>query len=202
MQETFKVFGFKPWGVTDDAFVYNGNRIPFSEMDYFKIVSVPSSSILGNNNGVVQGHYGGKEILCPFKFADRDAAFEAINYIQEKIDASHGLTRKYKYKLISQTGTTMEVYDSYVIVNQIKNNSIVTRMVKGTVSTEIRVRISDIVSVVFKEQLTTKDNVSILLTYIDHTKGKNSTKNKCEISVPLSQLATAKVVVQHIEDRR
>ena len=148
MNANFKAFGGKAWGVTDDAFVFNGQRIPYSEMTYFKLITTPTTPL---TNGVAQGGYNGKILTCAFKHADKATAHQAINFVAEKIEAAHGVVKDYKYKITAHTGTTLEVYENYVIINHMQVGSLMANIARGGALGGKRINYTDLTSVQFRE---------------------------------------------------
>ena len=148
MNANFKAFGCKAWGVTDDVFVFNGQRIPYSEMAYFKLITTPTT---GLTNGVAQGVYNGKILTCGFKHGDKELAHQAINFVTEKIEAAHGVVKDYKYKITAHTGTTLEVYENYVIISHMQVGSLITNIVRGGALGGKRINYTDLTSVQFRE---------------------------------------------------
>ena len=68
MNEEFKAFGGKAWAVTDDALIYAGTKIPFSDLASINLVTTPTTPL---TNGVAQAVYGGKVCTLAFKYADK-----------------------------------------------------------------------------------------------------------------------------------
>ena len=91
MNEEFKAFGGKAWAVTDDALIYAGTKIPFSDLASINLVTTPTSPL---TNGVAQAVYGGKVCTLAFKYADKARAHSAIDFIKSKVDEAHGVVKK------------------------------------------------------------------------------------------------------------
>ncbi len=118
----------KPWGVTDNYFIYNKVEISYVDLDYFKLITTPSTPL---TNGVAQYKRDSKVVSCAFLYKDKERAHKAIQYVEEKIKEYHGETAQYKYKLTSHTGTTLEVYDDYFILNHMQVGSLLTNIARS-----------------------------------------------------------------------
>ena len=202
MNAEFKAFGGKPWGVTDEAFVFNGNKIPYSEMTYFKLITTPTTPL---TNGVAQGGYNGKVLTCAFKYADKSAAHQAINFVAEKIEAAHGVVKDYKYKLTAHTGTSLEVYDSYVIINHMQVGSLTTNILRGGALGGKRINFADLTSVQFREPSgMTVGFIQFAYPGSIESKGGITDMINDENSIPIqpSMVAEAREIVKFIETRK
>ena len=202
MNYNFKAFGTKAWGVTDDYFLYDGMRIQFNQMTYFKLVSTPTTSL---TNGVANGEYDGKTIVCAFKYADKESAHMAINYVSEKIQEAQGNVKDYKYKLLAHTGTTLEVYDTYVIINHMSVGSITTNILRGGALGDKRINFTDMTAIQFREPAgMTVGFIQFAYAGSVESKGGVTDMLNDENSIPIqpSMVNQAKEIVQFIEKRR
>ena len=147
MNLSFKAPGLnKNWSVSDNSLTIGNTEYPFSEISSFKLVT-SASAILP---GVAQGFHNGKLIQCAFKFADRVTATQAIAFIQEKIDEAQGTEKNYKYKLTAPTGSTLEVYDTYLIINHMQVGFMSNAMNGGALGGK-RIDFKNLTSVQFRE---------------------------------------------------
>lgn len=202
MNANFKAFGGKAWGVTDEEFIFGGKGIPFSEMGYFKLITTPTTPL---TNGVAQGEHKGKILTCAFKHADKALAHQAISFVSEKIEEAHGVVKDYKYKITAHTGTTLEVYDSYVIINHMQVGSLLTNIARGGTLGGKKINFSDLTSVQFREpsgmtvgfiQFAYPGSLESKSGVIDMINDENS------IPIQPSMVAEAREVVDYIETRR
>ena len=148
MNEEFKAFGGKAWAVTDDALIYAGTKIPFSDLASINLVTTPTTPL---TNGVAQAVYGGKVCTLAFKYADKARAHSAIDFIKSKVDEAHGVVKNYRYKLLSHTGSYLEVYDDYVMLYFMPVGSLLGNIARGGVTGGKKIAFSDITSIQFKE---------------------------------------------------
>ena len=131
MNEEFKAFGGKAWAVTDDALIYAGTKIPFSDLASINLVTTPTTPL---TNGVAQAVYGGKVCTLAFKYADKARAHSAIDFIKSKVDEAHGVVKNYRYKLLSHTGSYLEIYDDYVMLYFMPVGSLLGNIARGGVT--------------------------------------------------------------------
>lgn len=202
MEANFDAIGCKPWGVTDDAFIFNGQRIPYSEMTYFKLISTPTTVL---TNGLAHGGYNGKVLTCGFRHADKTTAHQAINFAAEKIEEAHGVVKDYKYKIIAHTGTTLEVYDTYLVINHMQVGSFLTNFARGGALGGKKINFTDLTSVQFREpsgltvgfiQFAYPGSIESKCGLIDMINDENS------IPIQPAMVGEAREVVDFIEKRR
>ncbi len=202
MNARFKAMGCKPWGVSEDAFIFNGKEIPYSEMTWFKLISTPVTAL---TNGVAHGTHNGKVLICAFKYADKALAHQAINYAAEQIEKAHGVIKDYKYKLTAHTGTGLEVYDSYVIINHMQVGSLITNISRGGALGGKRINFTDITSVQFREPSgLTVGFIQFAYPGSIESKGGVTDMINDENSIPIqpSMVAEAREIVNYIETRK
>ncbi len=202
MDANFKAFGCKSWGVSDDAFIFNGRKIPYSEMTFCKLVSTPST---GLTNGIVQAGHNGKNLTCAFKYADKELAHQAINFAVEQIDLAHGVVKDYKYKLTAHTGTSLEVYDSYLIINHMQVGSLTANILRGGALGGKRINFTDLTSVQFREPSgITVGFIQFAYPGSVESKGGIVDMLRDENSIPIqpSMVAEAREIVAYIETRK
>lgn len=204
MNATFKGkgFGVKEWTVTDDHLIFKGENIPYEKLGFFNLVTTPTTSF---TNGVVQASYNGKILTLSFSFDQKAKAHEAVEFVKEKIDASNGIEKNYKFLLTSRTGSKLEVYDDYVILYFMPVGSLMANIARGGNIGGKRIDISDITSIQFKEP----SGISvgfIQFSYpgsLDRKDGViGAVNDENTIVVDNSNLAKAKEVVDFIESRR
>lgn len=137
----------KNWSVSDTALTIGNTEYPFSELSTFKIITSASAML----PGVAQGNTkSGKLIQCSFKFADRVVATQAIAFIQEKIETAQGKIKDYKYKLTAHTGTTLEVYETYIVINHMQVGFMANAINGGALGGK-KIDIKNLTSVQFRE---------------------------------------------------
>lgn len=202
MEMCFKAFGSKGWGVKEDVFVYNGKEIPYSELTFFKLVTTPTTSL---TNGVAQAGHNGKILVCGFKYSDKEAAHEAINYISEKIEQAQGVFKSYKYKFTSHTGTTLEVYEEYIIIYHMQVGSLITNVARGGTLGGKRINYSELTAIQFKEpsgvtigfiQFAYPGSIENKGGVIDMLNDENS------VPVQLEKVGQAREIVEYIENQK
>lgn len=193
----YKAFGYKDWSVTDESLIYNKMMIPFSELTYFKLMDVPASSL---TCGRIEAMYEGKSLDCMFEFARKDEVLKIVNFVSEKIEAAKGVEKDYKFKLLAHTGTTLEVYDSYVIINFMPT----TILGNGSLGDK-RINFADITSVQFREPAGMSCGF-IQFAYPGSTESKGGVIDAIndENSVPIqpAMVEEARKIVKYIEKRR
>ena len=202
MEANFKAFGCYPWGVTDDALIFNYQRIQYSKMTYFKLISTPTTLL---TNGVAQGEYNGEVFTCGFKYADKTTAHQAINFVAEKIEEAHGVVKDYKYKIIAHTGTTLEVNDTYVVINHMHVGSFLTNVARGGALGGKKINFTDLTSVQFREPSgLTVGFIQFAYPGSIESKGGIIDMINDENSIPIqpAMVGEAKEVVDFIEKRR
>ena len=202
MNAEFKAFACKAWGVTDEAFVYGNEKIPFSEMTVVKLVTTPTTPL---TNGVVQAYYGDKILTCAFPFSQKESAHEAVSFAEEQIEASQGIVKDYKYKITAHTGTTLEVYEDYVIINHMHVGSSLVNIVNGGAVGNKRINYEDMTSIQFREpsgmtvgfiQFAYPGSIESKAGVLDMLDDENS------IPIQPSMVEQAREIVDFIEKRR
>lgn len=202
MEVNFKAFGCKEWGVTDTHFIYGSQEIPYSELGYFKLITTPTT---GLTNGVAQGTYNGKVLTCGFKYADKQMAHQAINYVAEKIEEANGVVKDYKYKLLAHTGSTLEVYDKYLVINHMQVGSLMTNIARGGALGGKKINFTDLTSVQFREPSGfTVGFIQFAYPGSIENKGGITAMINDENSIPIqpNMVEQAREIVQFIENKR
>lgn len=201
MNLSFKAPGFnKNWSVSDNSLTIGNTEYPFSEVSSFKLVT-PASAMLP---GVAQGYCNGKLIQCAFKFADRVTATQAIAFVQEKIDNAHGKEKNYKYKLTAHTGSTLEVYDTYLIINHMQSG-FMSNAVNGGALGGKRIDLKNLTSIQFREPSGfTVGFIQFAYPGSIESKGGVSAMINDENSIPIqpSLVEQAREIVDFIQKRK
>lgn len=204
MNETFKGkgFGIKEWTITDEYLIFKGENIPYKNLDYFNLVTTPTTSL---TNGIVNASYHGKVLTLAFAYNQKEKAHEVVEFVQEKINRAHGIEKDYKYLLTSKTGSKLEVYDDYVILYFMPVGSLIANIARGGNTGGKRINIEDITSLQFKEP----SGVSvgfIQFSYpgsVDRKDGVvGAINDENSIVVDNNNLTKAKEVVMYLEKRR
>lgn len=148
MNEKFKVFTCKPWCVNDENFIWNKEAISYSDLRTINVVTVPFTMI---TNGVAQAmHKDGRVLTLAFTCTDRERAFNAIDFAIEKIEKANGKYVEPKFYLRAHTGTTLKVFEDYIIINFLPINSLVSNIANGGGRGDKRINLIDLTSVQFK----------------------------------------------------
>ena len=202
MNEEFKAFGGKAWAVTDDALIYGREKFPFSELSSINLVTTPTTPL---TNGVAQAVQNGKVCTLAFKYADKARAHSTIEFIKAKIDEAHGVTKNYKYKLLSHTGSSLEVYDDYVILYFMPVGSLLGNIARGGVTGGKKIAFSEITSIQFKEPAGMSVGF-IQFSYAGSAENKGgviaAVNDENSITFQPNQLPLAQEIVSFIEKRR
>lgn len=202
MNEKFKVFGSKDWGISDEHFVFNGANIPYEELKSISLVITPATPLTG---GVVQAVHNGKTLSLAFKYADKQRAHAAVEFAKEKIDGIHGITHQYKYKLIAHTGTKLEVYEDYLIIYFMQTGAMLANAMRGGALGGKKIEFSDLTSIQFREPAgATVGFIQFAYPGSVENKGGLVAAINDENSIPFQphDLALAQEIVSFIEARR
>ena len=193
--------GTKKFIITDDKLIYGKDEYSYASLNKITMIVTPSPI----TNGVAQIILDGKARQLVYRFADRDRAAKAFDYANSKIDEAHGVTKNYKYRLQAHTGTSLEVYDTYLILTFMATGSILSNIAKGGANGAKRINFADITSVQFKEpagmsvgfiQFAFPGSGESKAGVIDAINDENS------IPVQPSDLVLARQIVDYIETRR
>lgn len=200
----FQPPGIKVFGVVDDAILYGNENIPFSEIVSINLATAPTPL----TNGVAQMQAKGKIYQLCYKFADRERAAKAIAYAKEKIDAVNGIKKDWKYHISAHTGTTLEVYDTYLIINFMRTGGIGTmtaNILSGGTTGGKRINFSDITAIQFKEPAGMTVGF-IQFAYPGSREMRDSVVAAIndENAIPVSpqNLEEARKIVEYIENKR
>lgn len=193
--------GTKGFKITDIGLIYGKEEIPYKDLSAIVMLIAPSPI----TNGVAQVTINGKVKQLAYKFKDRERAAQAFSFANERIAEANGTAKDYKYRLQAHTGSSLEVYETYLILDFVATGSIVANLAKGGSDGGKRINFTDITAIQFKEP------AGISVGFIQLT-FPGSGENKAgvvasindENSVPVSpqNLQLAREIVTYIEQRR
>ena len=202
MNETFKALGGKPWTVTDDALIYSGKKALFSELSSINLVTTPTTPL---TNGVAQAVHNGKIYTLAFKYADKARAHSAIDFVKSKIDEAHGTVKDYKYKLLSHTGSYLEVYDDHIILYFMPVGSLLGNIARGGTTGGKKIAYRDMTSIQFREPSGMAVGF-IQFSYPGSVENKGgviaAVNDENSIAFQPNQLPLAQEIIHFIEARR
>lgn len=200
----FQPLGIKVFGISDNAVIYGKEHIPFSSISSIALITAPTPL----TNGLAQMMYNGKVYQLCYKFADRERAASAIGYAKEKIEAAKGLSKNYKYRLNAHTGTTLEVYETYVVLNHVRMgglNTLTANVLTGGSTGGKRINFIDITAIQFKEPAgMTVGFIQFAYPGSGEARGGVVDAINDENAIPVSpqNYAQAREIVDYIEKRR
>lgn len=193
--------GTKKFTITDDKLIYGNDEYNYKDLSPITLLVTPTPI----TNGVAQVVVNGKVKTLGYKFADRERAAAAINYANQQIEKAHGIKKDYKYRLQAHTGTSLEVYDSYLIINFMAAGNVVSNIAKGGANGGKRINFADLTAIQFKEPAGVSVGF-IQFAYPGSTelKGGVVAAMNDENSIPVSpqNLQQAREIVDFIENRR
>lgn len=156
-------------------------------------------------NGVAQVVIGGRPKQLAYKFADRERAAQAFAFANGKINAAKGIVKNCKYELQAHTGTSLEVYDTYLVLHFMETGAIVANIAKGGTNGGKRINFADLTAIQFKEPAGMSVGF-IQFAFPGSVENKNGVFAAIndENSIPVSpqNLALAREIVEFIENRR
>lgn len=197
----FSALGGKAWAVTDDGLLYGKEIVPYSEIDNIKLLS-PCNVPL--TNGIITFTTKGLTHNLLYSFEDRIKALEMMEDANARIDNAHGVKKEYKYRLLSKSGSSLEVYDDYILIEHMPLGGI-ANVLRGGGTGKKRLNISEITSIQFKEPSGVAVGF-IQFSYpgsIDNKGGVTGAVNdENSIVFEPSQLSLARQIVEYIEERR
>ena len=200
----FQPPGIKVFGVTDNSVIYGKEEIPFAKIDSIALMTAPTPL----TNGVAQMRANGKLYQLCYKFADRERAASAINYAKSKLAEAQGVQKNYKYCISAHTGTTLEVYDTYLILNFMRTGGLRTvtaNVYSGGGTGGKRINFADITAIQFKEPAgVTVGFIQFAYPGSGEVRGGVIDAINDENAIPVSpqNLSVAKEVVEYIEKKR
>lgn len=202
MNEEFRAIGSQAWSITDNYLVVGSQNIAYSELEYIKLITTPTTPL---TNGVVGAGYNGEILTLAFKHADKDRAHCAIDFAKRKIDEANGIIRNYKYHLLAHTGTVLEVYDDYVIITFMQTGSLLTNIARGGALGGKRIDFENLTAVQFREPSgLTVGFIQFAYPGSIESKGgiTNAINDENSIPVQPKDVALAREIVAFIERRR
>lgn len=201
MDERFKPWLKKLWGVTDEGVIFEKSLIPYSKQPHIKIVTSPS--IFTDGTGLLT--FDGRTEVISWENKDRERAAQAINFANQHSDAASGVDEGRKYMLTSHTGTTLAVYEDYVVLDFVPSGSIVANALRGGGTGGKQISMDDISAIQFKEPSGMTVGF-IQFTYPGSGESKQGVRDALQdensILISPENLATAREVVAYIEKRR
>lgn len=203
MNEYFAGPGFnKNFTFTDIGIEVNGKTVKYEEIDDLRIVTAPGLMTPGL---LRYTPHGGKVAQLAYAFKDRERMADVISKAKEIIDMKHGVQNKYLYKLQAHTGTSLEVYEEYVVIYFMETGAYFANSLKGGANGGKRIDIENITSIQFKEP----GGVTVGFIQFEYP---GSIGNKAglvaaindENSIPVSpqNLELARQIVEFIEKQR
>lgn len=193
--------GTKKFTITDTKLIYGNEAFDYKDISRITLLVTPTPLI----NGVAQVTLNGKVKNLAYKFADRERAAAAIDFANQKIDEAHGVQKDYKYRLQAHTGTSLEVYENYLIISFMSVGNVVSNIAKGGANGGKRINYADLTAIQFKEPAGMSVGF-IQFAYPGSTelKGGVIAAMNDENSVPVSpqNLQQAREIVNYIEQRR
>ncbi|MDE6373454.1 MAG: SHOCT domain-containing protein, partial [Clostridia bacterium] len=175
----------------------------YSNLKTINIVSVPFTMM---TNGVAQAiHKDGRVLTLAFACADKERAFKAIDFAIEKIEKANGTYKESKFHLRAHTGTSLKVFDDYLLINFLPINSIFSNIANGGGRGDKRINFIDITSIQFRTPAgITAGYIQFAYPGSTEIKGGINEALNDENSVPIQyHLADkAREIVEYIEQRR
>lgn len=199
MEKIFKDIGSRPWGVTDDHFLYGKKKFAYGELDYIRLVNLGGIIMGGTLNFSVKG----KIYTGNFRWRDYPTALEAVRFATEKMEEAKGIVKNYKYFLWSHTGTKLEVYDTYLVIYFMPSGNF-SNLVRGGDLGGKRIDFVDITSVQFKEVTTAIGFIQFSYAGSVESKGGVQSAVNDENTIPFrsNQEKEAKEIYDYIIARR
>ncbi len=200
----FQPLGVDVFGVVDNGVVYGDLLFPFNIIDSITLVTAPTAL----TNGVARMVSGDKFYQLVYKFSDRERAVPALNYAIEKVEEAHGMKKNYRYHLRAHTGTTLEVYDTYLVINFMRTGGVGTVMANvysGGGTGGKRINFADLTAIQFKEPAgVTVGFIQFVYPGSNEVRGSVMAALDDENSIPVSpqNLALARQIVEYVEKMR
>ena len=206
MYEEFKAsgIGIKPWAVTDEGISYKGKMFKYAEIGNFSLITTPST---GLTNGVINLQSKtsrGAEVLA-FKYADKERAHKIIDFVNQKIQEANGIAKDYKFIMRAHTGTSLEVYETYLVLKHMQVGSLLTNIARGGALAGKKINYSDLTSVQFREPAgLTVGFIQFAYPGCVESKGGITDMLNDENSIPVqpSDIMLARQIVEYIEQRK
>lgn len=203
MQAFFKSGLHKQFTFYDQGIVIGKEKYWYQEVVELKMISSPSA-IFGV--GELQCSVAsGKKYTLYYDFTDRERIAQVLKWAQERIDEVHGVNKKYLFKIQAHTGTSLEVYEDYIIIDYMEAGALLSNAMKGGSNGGKRIQIVDITSIQFKEP--TGVTVGFIqFEYPGSIGNKGGVRSAMfdENSIPISpqNLSLARQILDYIDKRR
>lgn len=203
----FKIPLMKPWGVTEQGLEYKGKIVPFSQIDSVSILQAPVA--LSKDGKALVRWNGQPAVVISFAYKDRQFGMPAIRYIEDKMNEAKGVKKEYKNRFLSYTGSTLEVYDDYLVLTHVSwgggTLTALQNLAYGGDNGGKRINYSDITAIQFKQPNGSADGY-IQFAYPGSSENKvgmsGAFTDENTIMVSPWNFEEAKTIVQFIEERR
>lgn len=193
--------GTKKFIIADNTFTYGKKEYSYNELSKITMLVTPTPL----TNGVAQVTIEQKPRNLAYKFSDRERAAQAFAFANNKIDSAHGIVKNCIYQLQAHTGTSLEVYDTYLILTFMETGSIVSNIAKGGANGGKRINFADLTAIQFKEPSGMSVGF-IQFIYPGSTESKSGViaaiNDENSIPVSAQNLPVARSLVEYIEKRR
>lgn len=196
--------GTKKFIITDNSLIYGKCEVPYNELSNINMIVMPSLI----TNGIAQVTINGKVKQLVYKFKDRERAASAFAYANEQIDIAKGTKKDYIYRIQAHTGSSLEVYEKYIVLTFVQTGSIssnISNVIKGGSNGAKHINIADITAIQFKEPMgMTVGFIQFTFPGSGESKAGVVASINDENSIPVSprNLQIAKEIVSYIEKRR
>ena len=100
---------------TETSLVHGNEEFPYAQLSRIGLSSPPAPL----TNGIAEAFVNGRQLTLAFTAKDNERFATAMAYANGLIDLAHGHTINYKYILLTHTGTKLEVYDDYFLLQNI-----------------------------------------------------------------------------------
>ena len=198
---------FPEWGVEEDGLVVGGKKYPYENLTSKpKLQNVPASA-LTNGTIAMQLPESSKVTALTYKYNQKSDALEAVDYICERIEAANGEDENRRYYFRDKTGSTLAVYDDYVIISLQRTSLLgVGEILRGGSSGGKRINMADITAITFREPAGITVGV-IQFAYpgsIEKGGGTitDAVNDENSVLVDVKDVPVAREIVAFIEERR
>ncbi len=196
--------GTKPFCVTEKGVFYGNSFISYENIQSIKLVTAPTVAL----PGVAEMLSGNKNYQLTYLFKDRERAVHAIESAISYLNKTKGTQTAYKYRLVAHTGTSLEVYDTYFVLNYMRTGGLIQSLsntATGGGTGNKQIDFADLTSVQFKEPSGIAVGF-IQFAYPGSTERRGGILNAVddENAVPVSaeNLELARSIVSYIEAKR
>lgn len=202
MNEYFESPGFNPnFTFRDTDLLYGKKEIPYADISTFQMTNPPGLMTAG----IVSCIANNKAIALAYKFSDRERMAHVFKEVSQLIELAHGVERNDIYRLQAHTGTSLVVYDTYILISFVQTGAWLSNVLNGGGNGKKRINIADISAIQFKEPAGVSVGF-IQFSYpgsIDSKAGVTAAIND-ENSIPVSpqNVELARKIVNYLEKRR